>query len=132
MLIDNENYSVHFEEGIMRITYKCKILDLDIAKNSIEDRIIFFNNPDQYLFTDGLSVGYWTSKARAFMGKKEIQKFIDSSSALLNQSPLLLNLLIWFTSIFSESIPLKLFKEREKALTWLKVQMKKKPLIEEK
>ena len=123
-MIDNDDYSIHFDNNIMIVVYKCKILNLEIAKNIIRDRVRLSKNQDQFIFVDSLKIGYWTSESRSFMGKKENLAFI-ASSAILIKSPLLMNLLSWFLSMFSVSSPTKFFKGKDEAIAWLIAQQKK-------
>ncbi len=128
-MVDNKDYSIHFDGDIMIVVYKCKILDLEIIKNIIHDRIRLSNNEDQYIFVDAIKVGHWTSEARSYSGKQENLKFI-ASTAILYSSPFIMNLLSWFLSIFRVNSTIKFFKDKKEAIVWIKEERANKELFE--
>jgi len=126
-----EEKVVHFEgnfmnydirEGIIIATYKPNVnIDLEAAKISVEERIKLCDGKNYPLLVDGSTVTAVTKEARDYFGS-DTGSYLLSASAIYTNSLLatyLANFLI-AVNLMRSPIPVKLFTDKKKAISWLK------------
>jgi hypothetical protein len=116
---ENEYVVITIKDGILYLTYKKKILDLECAKNVVESRLTLSNGFTYPLFVDIANVKTTTAEARSYTSKGDAEKLI-SATALWGISPVTKLMANIFLAVQKPKIPVKFFTDKALALKWLK------------
>lgn len=119
--IESEYATLKLEDGIIYGEYKDIVLDLKGAKQVVNDRKEITLCKTYPLIIDVRNVREVTKEARDYFASKEGEEFL-SAAAIVSGSMLttfLANFVIQ-VSFVKTNIPTRLFKDKEKALDWIK------------
>jgi len=99
------------------------LIDLPLAKKIVEERLIFVNGKSYPALIDSTEVSGITKDARDYFSSDEASKGI-SSAAIVSKSlftVFLANFLVG-VNLRKTPVPMKVFRNREDAINWLKTQ----------
>lgn len=120
MLIEDETAKIWLDDGIIHFEYKAGVVvDLEVQKRNIENRILIAAGISRPIFADGRHVKYWTSDAKNYSLTKE-GLYLASAFGILYNSSISKIILNWTMSFMSPKVPMKFFTDKEEALDWLK------------
>lgn len=119
--IECDYATLKLEDGIIYGAYKNVVVDLKGAKQLVKNRKKITNCKTYPLIIDVKNVKEVTKEARDYFASKEGEEFL-SAAAIVSGSILttfLANFVIQ-VSFVKTNIPTRLFKDKEKALEWIK------------
>jgi hypothetical protein len=106
------------EEGILHCYYKeMEVLDLDIAKAGVRDRLAYIKGNSYPSLFDITKVKQSTKEARDYMANEGNDLVL--ASAILVSSPMLKMMANFFISVNKPRNPTRMFTDQESALEWL-------------
>lgn len=118
---ENNYVSVWIEEGILFSTCKKQlVLDLEIAKKIVEDRIEFTKGIAYPILLDFTNLKSATKEARDYMNDPKGGLNGLLGGAFLTNSVATKVLVNLYLKINRPSIPAKFFTKKEDAINWLK------------
>lgn len=117
--IDHDFFEIWYENGIVfEIFKKNSILDLELSKQVVQERLKVSNGIDAPIFIDLRNVFSTDTKARKYMASKEAVEYLTAGAFLIDNELMKLAGNI-FIKIDKPLVPVKLFTDRDKALLWL-------------
>lgn len=109
---------MYVKEGILYMHYKpLDILELEVAKAIVEDRLAFINGITYPCLFDITQVKQSTKEARDYMANEGNE--LVAASAILVSSPMLKMMANFFIQVNKPKNPTRLFTSKESALEWL-------------
>jgi hypothetical protein len=118
---ENEYVKIWIEDGILFSNYqKNIIIDLDIAKKIIDDRVKFTKGKNYPILIDFTNLHSVTKEARDYMNDPEGGLRGLSGGAFLSNSLVTTLFVNLYLTINKPTIPAKFFTKRAEALHWLK------------
>ena len=112
-------FTLHIEEGILHCYYKkIDVLDIDVAKIGVRDRIEFSNNVSYPCLFDIRETNEITKDARDYLAKEGNE--LVTASAIVVSSAILRVIANFFIKVNRPVNPTRLFTDRETAVEWLK------------
>ena len=110
---------MELEEGIIIATWKVSYIDLDIAQKAVKSRLLFFNEKKYPCLIRISSIKDTTKEARDFLASKNgCEGF--TAGAFLVESIIENIMASMYIYLNKPVVPMKVFKDSEKAKEWLK------------
>src|SRR6185437_2514668 len=105
-------YQMHLEDNIIHCTFtKGLILDEELLRQAVKDRIKLAGRIARPVFIDAQGVEYYTWNARLFGSSNEAQKDVLAYALVINSKPLL-TLINWVLAFMPpKRIPSKVFSK---------------------
>jgi hypothetical protein len=117
--VENDFFEIWREDGIIFTVFKKNVvLNLEISKQVVAERMKVSNGKPTPIFIDLINVVTTDTKARKYMASKEAVEFIKAGAFLLDNEIMKLAGNI-FIKIDKPLITTKLFTDRDKAIAWL-------------
>lgn len=116
--LEDDSACILLDNGIIYFRYKVKVVDLEIQKKNIADRVVLSAGIPRPVFVDARPVSYWTKEARDYSMKEEHMKLMKGIAFQYNSyvHTVLFN---WVIRFMNTPVPIRAFKSKEKALKWL-------------
>ncbi len=109
------------EPTIITGVYKPKLeIDIDVAKELVDNRIDFANGEDHYILVDFTNVKSVTKEARDYMNDPKGGLKGLLAGAFLSNSLVTTLFINMYFKINQPSVPAKFFTKKEEALDWLR------------
>ncbi|HSH67450.1 MAG TPA: hypothetical protein VLB84_17025 [Bacteroidia bacterium] len=122
---ENEYVKIWIENDILFSNYqKNIIIDLDIAKKIIDDRVKFTKGKNYPILIDFTNLHSVTKEARDYMNAPDGGLKGLSAGAFLSNSLVTTLFVNLYLTINKPSIPAKFFTKKAEAITWLKEMSK--------
>ncbi len=118
LYIEDETVKISLENQIIHYNYKVSVVDLEIQKKNIKDRLYFSGEIPRPIFIDSTFVKYWTQDARDYTLRPEHLKLVKAL-AFYYTSHVHKVILNWVRTTIPPSIPMEIFASKEEALEWL-------------
>lgn len=117
---ENEYFILRETDSIVHLILKIEILDLNVAKSIIKERLEFANNDYSLLFADVRSVKILKKEARDYLALDEDKKKLIAS-AFFATSKLTVFLANFYINVNlgKYKTPTKLFTNKLRAIEWL-------------
>lgn len=113
-----ENLYLSVEDGILRCIYKeVALLDLEIAKTCVKERLEFAENKAYPSLFDITRIKQSTKEARDYMANEGNE--LVTASAILISSPMVKMAANFFIMVNKPKNPTRMFVDRHSALEWL-------------
>lgn len=118
---EDENIRFIEDSGIYYMIFLSSKIDLEMAKEIVQNRLIFQRGIDALLFVDGCVIGEIKKDAREYFGSDESKKNLTALAIYSNTvfGAFLGNFVIK-VNLKTFNIPIKFFSNKEKAINWLK------------
>ncbi len=118
-LADNELAIIEVENGIVSLTFKIDLIDLELVKKIVDTRLEV-TSLEPYLFLiNSKKVKKFSKEARDFLaGKKAAERVI--AAAIVIDSMLTATLANFFLRVSKPEVTTRLFSNEEDAIIWLK------------
>ena len=111
--------TMFIQDGIYEGTFRpLKLLDLDIAITTVQDRLAFFKTVAYPCLFDVTAVQRTTKEARDYMANEGNQLVL--ASAMVVSSPMLKMMANFYIMVNKPKNPTRLFTERESGIEWLR------------
>ena len=124
MIIEDESTKIWLENGIIHFEYKPgAIVNLEVQKKNIQDRTTLAAGSPRPVLADGRLAKYWTQDAKKYSLTDE-GLFHALAFAILTASNVTRVSLNWTVKFLNPKVPMRFFKDKDKALAWLE-QFKK-------
>lgn len=118
MIVENNRMKFWIEDDIMFSSFKKEInIDLEVAKEMIQIRHEISSEKKQYWCFDFKNLKKYTKEARDYAENKG-QEYLYATAVIIN-SHLAKFILNTFMKLKKAEIPLKAFKTKEEAVSWL-------------
>lgn len=119
-MFENDYVGIWIENDILFSNYKQQLsMDIDIAKQIVEDRIAFTNGKPYFILIDFTHLKSVTKEARDFMNNADggLKGLLGGAFVSNNVvATLFVNL---FLKVSNPAIPAKFFTNKQDALDWL-------------
>jgi hypothetical protein len=118
-IIENEYYKIWRENGVIICVY-CPgiIIDINIVKKAVEDRILLAEGIARPVYGEGKGVKYWTKEAKDYCFTERGLKDI-AALALSSDSQIMKISINWASRFITSKVPLRAFTNRDLAISWL-------------
>jgi len=117
--VEDDSVKIWIEKNIIYFEYKENIIvNLEIQKKNIEDRVRLSKGIPRYVLSDCRYVKYWTKEAKEYSMTEESQRLIKAIAIILKSSVQCI-LWNWAVMFFRPKFPTKVFSGKEGALAWL-------------
>ncbi len=116
--VENNFVSIKLDQQIVVASIKLDLVDLKIAKESVNERIAMLGNVSYPLLINIKSVKTVTKEARDFLASEEGCKGVKAASILIDS---VIGSMIgnFFIRISKPLVPTRLFTNEEEAKKWL-------------
>lgn len=117
--IKSDFYEIWSEDGIIFSVYtEDTVLSLEIAQQSVRDRLKVSNKRPMPFYCDLRNVITTDTKARKYMASKEAVEYLTAGAFVIDNEIMKLAGNI-FIKIDKPLVPAQLFTDKDKALAWL-------------
>ncbi len=115
---ETEYVNMFIEDGIFQCYFKSmEVMDIGVAKQTVNDRLNFFQNKSYPSLFDITEVKQTTKEARDFMANEGNDLVLASAMVVTN--PMLKMMANFYIMVNRPKNPTKLFTDRDSALEWL-------------
>lgn len=118
LLLDNEYGKYELENGIMIATWKKSFIDLTVAKNTVNGRLLVASGQKYPVLAKIKSINDCTKEARVFLASEKACEGIIAGAICVDSA--LENMIATIFIYMSKPVvPTKIFKDEAKAKEWL-------------
>lgn len=118
--IENPYSTIFINENILYVFYKQDVvIDLDVLKRVIADRLSISANKKWPIFVDSSKAKYWTIESRKYAFSEEGLEGV-LVFAVLSNNIVGTTIVNWVNKFLDTKVPFKLFTDKDKAVQWLK------------